>query len=323
MKKPIKYLSVFVASAVFYACVSPPKSVSEQFPEGFDGRWKSSACELRPQPGENGTVPWYLKRDIVFSGERIDAHFTNYADPNCETPLVDLKFGGRVNVQGPSKVREGAMNVNLIIDDYLKITPRTEEFAGFLNSAKDNSCGEEPWTVGTEQNVYETGCSVMGVAPSTPNTEYEVLYMAANKLYFGARPVTGFPLAQETDRPKALQIPLDLVSGNKTQQVGIDDLRQPAIVELVTFKQKDGVAAADVEAMLQGYTIEMNKFDTLLYRTIGHDGQGNWTCVNYWTSLEDMKTLNADAQNWPSLKQFGQLVDSDTVSIVNYEIKPQ
>ena len=91
-------------------------------------------------------------------------------------------------------------------------------------------------------------------------------------------------------------------------------------VELVLFRQKQDARASDVAQMLHGYTAEMNKFDTLLYRTVAHDGNGGWTCINYWTTADAMKTLNADAQTWPSLKRFPELVDMSTLQLITYEI---
>ena len=66
----------------------------------------------------------------------------------------------------------------------------------------------------------------------------------------------------------------------RQHRVCVDDVRSPGIVELVTFQQKKDANASDVAQMLHGYTVEMNKFNTLLYRTVAHDGKGGWTCVN-------------------------------------------
>ena len=283
------------------------------------GNWRSMACELRPQAGPDGVQSWYLKRDITFTGDRIDAHFVTYADPTCATPLVELKFGGDVSILGPSDVAPGAMEVDLVVNDYLRITPRLDGFAGFLNSAESGTCGSE-WAVGVEQDIYQTGCSVMGVAAGEPTREFETLLVNAGMLYFGARPVDGMPLNAAEKRPTTLQMPLARVSGGPVRMVGGDDITNPGTVELVLFQQKADADPDAVAKMLHGYTSEMNKFGTLLYRTIAHDGQGGWTCVNYWTNLDAMKQLNADAQTWPSLEIFPQLVDMSTFQIINYTI---
>ncbi|WP_306142875.1 hypothetical protein [Roseibium sp. MMSF_3412] len=87
------------------------------------------------------------------------------------------------------------MNVDLIINDYLTVTPRMDGFAAFLNGAETGTCSGQEWSVGAEQDVFQTGCSVMGVAANSPVTDYEVLHVSAGHLYFGARPIDGQALA--------------------------------------------------------------------------------------------------------------------------------
>jgi len=284
------------------------------------GTWKSIACELRPQAGPEGVQPWYITRSITFGAQRIDAHFTTFADPACTAPLLELRFGGEVKVLGASNVAEGAMNVDLIVDDYLTVTPRMEGFASFLNTAEPGTCGAAEWAVGTEQDVFKTGCSVMGVAANTPTSEYEVLHVSAGHLYFGARPVDGQPLAQPDARPTALQMPLKRSEGGMTQKVGADDLRVPKHVEIVLFEQADGADPAEVRAFFEAITQKMNQNDTLLYRTVGQGENGTWLCVNYWTNRPDMETLNAQAQTWADeFAAMGRLVNPNSFRLTSYD----
>lgn len=284
------------------------------------GTWESIACELRPQAGADGLAPWYLKRSITFAPGRIDAHFTTYADPTCSAPLLELKFGGGVNVLGASDVAPGAREVDLIVNDYLTITPQMDGFAGFLNSAEPGACGATEWAVGEEQDVFATGCSVMGVAANSPTTEFEVLHVSAGHLYFGARPVDGQPLAEPDDRPTALQMPLKRLEGGMTQKVGADDLRVPKHVEIVLFKQAEGADPAAVRAFFENITQKMNQNDTLLYRSVGQGEDGTWLCVNYWTSRPDMETLNAQAQSWADeFATMGALVDPSSFRLTSYD----
>ncbi len=286
----------------------------------LNGTWESIACELRPQAGQDGIVPWYLKRSIVFGPGRIDAHFTTFADAQCSAPLLELKFGGDVNVLGPSGVAPGAKEVDLIVNDYLTVTPQMEGFAGFLNSSEPGTCGDDAWDVGAEQDVFKTGCSVMGVAANTPTTEYEVLHVSAGHLYFGARPVDGQPLAQPDARPTALQMPLKRREGGMTQKVGADDLRVPKHVEVVLFEQAEGADPAEVRAFFEAITKKMNQNDTLLYRTVGRGEDGAWLCVNYWTSRPDMETLNAQAQSWADeFAAMGSLVKPNSFRLTSYD----
>ncbi len=285
----------------------------------LNGTWESIACELRPQAGEDGVAPWYLKRSIAFAPGRIDAHFTTFADSTCSAPLLELKFGGDVNILDGSDVAAGARNVDLIVNDYLTVTPQMEGFAGFLNSAEPGTCGTEEWSVGTEQDVFTTGCSVMGVAANSPTTEYEVLHVSAGHLYFGARPVDGLPLAKPESRPTALQMPLKRLEGGMTQKVGADDLRVPKHVEIVLFEQAEGADPANVRAFFETITQKMNQNDTLLYRTVGQGEDGTWLCVNYWTNRPDMETLNAQAQSWADeFAAMGDLVIPSSFRLTSY-----
>ena len=287
----------------------------------LDGRWESMACELRPQAGPNGVQPWYLTRSIVFSGNRIDAHFVTYADPGCGAPLLELKFGGDVAVRGPSRVAVGAMEVDLIVNDYLTVTPRMAGFADFLNSADAGTCGAVRWEAGREQDVYETGCTVLGIAANTPTNEFEVLHVSAGQLFFGARPVDGSSLDTAESRPTALQMPLQLVGGGATRKVGAGDVRTPQVVEIVTFEQQPGAATADVQAFFENITVKMNQNDTLLYRTIAQGADGAWLLVNYWQTRAAMETLNAQAQGWTDeFAEMALFAKPDSFRLTSYDI---
>lgn len=300
--------------------MATPVVAAEGMPE-LDGTWTSLACELRPQAGEDGVQPWYLTRSVVISRDRIDAHFTTYADAACTAPLLELKFGGDVVVKGPSGVAEGAKEVDLIVNDYLTVTPQMEGFAGFLNSAEAGTCGADAWQVGAEQDIFQTGCSVMGVAANTPTNEYEVLYVAAGQLYFGARPVDGTSLDDPAMRPTALQMPLELAEGGMTRKVGVDDARAPTHVEIVTFEQTKGADPAEVRAFFEAITTRMNQNDTLLYRTVAQGENGTWLCVNYWTSQDEMEALNAQAQSWAdAFAEMGTLAKPDSFRLTSYAI---
>jgi len=287
----------------------------------LEGTWVSVACELRPQSGETGVQPWYLKREVVFAGDGIDARFTTFGDAACSTPLLEIGFGGRVLVQGPSPAAPGAREVNLVIDDYLTFTPRSEGMVGFLDGTDPGDCGAGEWAVDEEQDVFDTGCSVMGVLPGTPTTEYELLHVASGHLYFGARPVSGEPLDTPEKRPTTFQIPLRLAEGGVTRRVGESDVRVPGVVEVVMFEQREGVDPDDVRAFFEQITEQMNGNDTLLYRTVARGDDGRWLCVNYWSSREAMEMLNDEAQNWTEVfADMGELARPDSFRLSSYDI---
>ncbi len=188
-------------------------------------------------------------------------------------------------------------------------------------SAEPGTCGVESWTVGVEQDVFEAGCSVMGVAPNTPTNEYEMLHGSARLLYFGARTVDGHSLDDPEVRRTALQMPLQLAEGGMTRRVGDDDVRKPTHVEFVTFRQVEGADPDDVRAFFENIAARMNQNDTLLYRTVAQGPEGTWLAVNYWTSREDMETLNAQAQSWrDEFAAMGELAELSSFSLTGYAI---
>jgi hypothetical protein len=174
----------------------------------FDGRWLSLSCEVRPQQGQKGLEPWFLKRDITFSEGTIHAVFHSFADRDCAMPLWDLEFAGRFEDKDTSPVAPEARQVDLIIDKSVKFTPLMEGFAQFLNSGGPGSCGAEAFTVGLQQEVRETGCAAIGLPAKAVTTEFETMLVKGDALFFGARPIDGSSPNQPELRPTALQVPL-------------------------------------------------------------------------------------------------------------------
>lgn len=170
----------------------------------FIGNWKSVSCELRP---DGQLKPWNLTRDITFTSNSMDLKFQNYFDTQCAKPSFVLHMTGDFSIVGPSKVAEGAQEVNLRVTK-VSVIPSSPDFAGFLNSAKPGECGKNPWQVGIEQTITDTGCSLLGVGANQVTVEYEILYRLNNFLFFGARPIDGTFLTTPDKRPSALLVPL-------------------------------------------------------------------------------------------------------------------
>lgn len=174
----------------------------------FDGRWVSLACELRPQLGPSGVAPWYLTREITISEGNIDAVFHSFADSTCTVPLYDLAFAGQFIDKADFAGIDGAREVDLVIDQSVKLTPLASGFMDFLNSGGPGSCGPEVFSVGLVQEVRETGCVAIGLAPNAVTMEFETLLARGDALFFGARPVDGSSPNTAQLRPTALQVPL-------------------------------------------------------------------------------------------------------------------
>ena len=196
----MKRLSALIIAAL------PASALAETPIPGIDGTWESMACEVRPQQGQDGVAEWWLTRKITFADSTIAAEFTSYAGPGCDVPLQLLSFGGKVEVIGDSTVSPTAKEANLVIDDYVRITPLAQGFADFLNS-QPGACGSQSWDVGKTNEILEEGCALLGVEPNTPTIEYEILAVEGDHLYFGARPVDGSFILSPDIRPKALLVP--------------------------------------------------------------------------------------------------------------------
>ena len=173
-------------------------------PETLSGEWASVSCEHRPPADQ----PTYLKRNITFDADgKIAIIFHQFADSFCEQPTFSFYFGGQYEVIGESKVADGAVESIITIDD-VRMTPDSEDMAGFFNTAEAGTCGTDEWVVGTEQAVSETGCSVFGLPAGLITTEYELFYIKNDFLFFAARPLDGSFLDGEDKRPGALLVPI-------------------------------------------------------------------------------------------------------------------
>ena len=195
------------SAAIMVAQLGSPAAAQSTTDAGLDGQFASIACEVRPQPNQDGTMgEWWLTRDITITENRIDAVFTTYAGAGCGFALQELHFGGGIEIVGPSDVIEGAVEANLTIDDYVRIKPLAEDFAGFLNSAPSGACLSAEWKVGEARDILQDGCLVLGVQPNTPTVEYEILATRGDMIYFGARPTDGTFIVSPDKRPSALLV---------------------------------------------------------------------------------------------------------------------
>ena len=194
-------------SAVALALAGAAQADTTTTQAGLDGNWRSLSCEVRPQPNADGSMgEWWLTRDITIEADRIAAEFTTYSGPGCDFALQVLSFAGRVDVLAPSNVLEGAVDADLTINEYVRITPLAQGFVDFVNGA--GPCGDGPLALNETQDVQATGCAALGLPAGNVTVEYEVLGVANDQLYFGERPVDGSFLTSPEGRPKALLAPL-------------------------------------------------------------------------------------------------------------------
>jgi hypothetical protein len=168
------------------------------------GRWVSESVEERPGQGDSKL---YLRRDFTTTSDRSTAIIQLYSDPEGKIPSLKIELAGSYEILNKSADVASAYEANFHFDS-AKLTPQNDFFVALFNKTEKGTCGTEPWSLNTEQNVTETGCSPIGVDIKTKNTEYDLVKVEDNKLYYGARPTDGSGLETPEKRPKALQTPL-------------------------------------------------------------------------------------------------------------------
>jgi hypothetical protein len=169
------------------------------------GHWVSLAVEERP--GANGSTS-YLRRDFTSDDQRSTARLMLYSDPEGTQPTLTIHLEGPYTIGEPSTAVPGAYEGDFHFDT-AKLTTHNAFFLNLLNSANAGTCGLAPWELDVEQDVTATrGCLPLGLDLVNRDTEYDIIKVEGEKLYYGARPADGSGLDTPEKRPTALQVPL-------------------------------------------------------------------------------------------------------------------
>ncbi|MEM9494183.1 MAG: hypothetical protein AAGC55_33870, partial [Myxococcota bacterium] len=170
--------------------------------ERLIGSWSSPMCETRPD-GQGGFL--YLKRHFQFAADSTwSGIFAFYTDDTCTTPVSSVDISGGYALGGPSARVYDAIEAEFELATVV-VTAHIDFFADYLNSAEPGACGSKTWVVGEAQDISETGCLLIGVDHDSCPVEHEVVHLAGQQLYFGARPQDGGNLCTPERRPMALQ----------------------------------------------------------------------------------------------------------------------
>ena len=108
--------------------------------------------------------------------------------------------------RGEHPIAVGAQKVDFIADGAYEVTPLVDGFAAILN--KVASDGYAQWTVGEAQSVFGKTFGPFGLVHGKNFMEYDLVYLADQMLFWGARHVDGRGFDAEENRPTNLQIPL-------------------------------------------------------------------------------------------------------------------
>jgi hypothetical protein len=174
------------------------------------GDWTSLAPEIRPSAARNpdGTLkPFYLKRDFSYLGnDRFQLSVVNSADPYAKVPLARILIRGHMLWRGEHPIAPGAQKVDFVADEAYEVTPLLQGFADVMNQVA--ASGYAKWEVGGTQSVFGKTFVPFGLAEGRNFMEYDLVYVAHDLLFWGARNVDGRGFDSEANRPSNLQIPL-------------------------------------------------------------------------------------------------------------------
>lgn len=175
-----------------------------------DGTWVSIAPELRPSLSRNedgSAKPFYLFRTFTYQTDDIfTLEIINFADAYGKVPLAKLFIKGHVQWQGEHPIAAGAQKVDFSADEAYDVTPLHQGFVAVLNQVA--SAGFEPWTLSGTQSILGKAFPPFALAEGQIFTEYDLMYVQQNMLFWGARHVDGRGFDTEENRPTNLQIPL-------------------------------------------------------------------------------------------------------------------
>lgn len=173
--------------------------------QAFLGHWISPTVETRP--GSDGS-PLYVKRDFVNGPQRSVARLFFFRDPEGIQRTLTIHLEGPYTIGQPSPTVPGAFESDFHFD-VVKLTVHNEFFLTLLNSAAPETCGNKPFQLDVEQDVTEThGCLPLGLDLLHRGSEYDLVKVEGDRLYYGARPKDGSGPDRPDKRPTALQVPL-------------------------------------------------------------------------------------------------------------------
>ena len=180
----------------------------KQFISG--GQWQSIAPEIRPSSIKNadGSLkPFYLTRKFTYHpGDKFELEIVNLADPYGKVPLAKLLIKGHMQWKGEHPIATGAYKVDFIADEKYEVTPLLQGFADVLNQLA--SQGYNKWEINGTQSILKKAFAPFGLGDGQLFSEYDLIYIHNDMMFWGARNVDGRGFDKEENRPTNLQIPL-------------------------------------------------------------------------------------------------------------------
>ena len=183
---------------------------AEQIKKSIEGEWVSVAPEVRPSITKNAdgsAKPFYLTRTFTYlASGKFQLGIINSADAYGKVPLVKIVIKGNIVWQGEHPIAAGAQKVNFIADEAYEVTALIQGFADAMNQVANK--GFSKWEVNSMQSILGKSFPPFGLAEGQIFTEYDLIYLFNDMLFWGARNVDGRGFDKEENRPTNLQIPL-------------------------------------------------------------------------------------------------------------------
>ncbi len=174
------------------------------------GEWVSIAPELRPSISKNadGSMkPFYLARTFNCSaGDKWQLDIINSADAYGKVPLVKITIKGHILWQGNHPIVAGAQKVDFIADGAYEVTPLLQGFCDAVNQLPSKAINK--WEVNVTQDLIGKGFPIFGLAEGQTYSEYDLIYIANDMMFWGAKHVDGRAFDKPENRPDNLQIPM-------------------------------------------------------------------------------------------------------------------
>jgi hypothetical protein len=172
------------------------------------GTWMSLAPEVRPSKNPDGTIKaFFLSRTFVY---RRDDHFElsvmNFADPFGKVAIAKIEIAGHMSWRGDHPIAPGAHKVDFVADEAYAVTPLVPPFVDLLD--KIASTGYAKWEIGKPQSIFGKSFAPFGLVEGRNFMEYDLVFLAHDLMFWGARNVDGRGFDTEENRPTNLQIPM-------------------------------------------------------------------------------------------------------------------
>jgi hypothetical protein len=180
----------------------------EQLKSSLAGMWVSLAPEVRPSRSPDGTIrPFYLTRSFAYQpGDRFELTVMNHAEPFGKVAVAKIDIAGHMHWRGEHPIAPGAQRVDFVADEAYTVTPLFPTFVDLLN--KIAATGYAKWQVGHTQSIFGKAFAPFGLAEGRNFMECDLVYLAHDLLFWGARHVDGRGFDTEDNRPTNLQIPM-------------------------------------------------------------------------------------------------------------------